>query len=128
MTEVESELDTSESGYQPTDYCWRPGEALPTREEGEGLPNSSYTSSAESGENFSGFSDLFQRMESKIDAAFSELDRKLENIEARVTVIEQRPLAPPQSPSTSSSSSNDNRKRKRRTPPELQVTKYSCVL
>ena len=117
MTELESELDTSESGYQPTDYCWRLGEALPTREEGERLPNSNYTPSTESGENFSGFHDFFQRMVSKIDAAFSELDRKLENIEARVAVIEQRPLAPPQSPSTSSSSSNDDRKRKKCTPP-----------
>ena len=115
----------SESGYQPTDYCWRPGQALPTHEEGEGLHNSSYTSSAESGQNFGDFRDFFQRMESKIDAAFSELDRKLENIEARVAAIEQRPLASPQSQSTSSSSSNDDRKRKRRTPPELQVNSYS---
>ena len=88
MTELGSELDTSESGYQPTGYCWRPGEALPTREEEEGLLNSNYPSSAESGENFSGFRDFFQRMESKIDVAFSELDWKLENIEARVAVID----------------------------------------
>ena len=117
MTELESELDTaSESGYGPTDYCWRPGEALPSREEGEGLPN--YTPSAEPEGNFR---DFFQRTESKIDAAFSKLDWKLESVEARVAVVEQSPLAPPQSPSTSSCSSNDNRKRKRRTPPELQV-------
>jgi hypothetical protein len=126
LNELESEtVDMSESGYQPTNYCWRPGEALPRHQEGEELPNSNYTS--EFGENFSGFRDLFQRMESKIDAAFSEFDRKLESIEARVAVIEQRPLAP-ESPSTSSSSSSDDRKRKRRTPPELQVTEYSCIL
>ena len=75
------------------------------------MPN--FTPSAESGENSR---DFFQRMESEIDAAFSELDRKLENIEARVAVIEQNPLAPPQSPSTSSSSSNDYRKRKTHSP------------
>ena len=38
-----------------------------------------------------------------------------------MTAIEQRPLAPPESPSTSGSSSSEDRKSKRCTPPELQV-------
>ena len=61
--------------------------------------------------------DLLQRMERRIDAAFTEFSHKLTDIETRVSAIEQRPSNPLSSPSTPSSSSSG----RRRTPPELQV-------
>ena len=114
LAELESELNTRESDRQSDDYYWLPGDTLPhQQEEGRSI-------SYNSGDNFC-VRDFVQRMESKIDVAFSEFGQKLQDIEARVTAIEQRPPAPPESPSTSGSSSSEDRKRKRLTPPELQV-------
>lgn len=71
------------------------------------------------------FRNLLQRMESKIDAAFSDFGAKLQNLESRVTSLEQNPHPGPSTPSSSSSGdSSVDGKRKHRTPPELQVSSY----
>lgn len=67
------------------------------------------------------FRDLIQQMESKIDTAFSDINSKLQNIEFRLSSLEERPPPSVPTPSSSSGDSSVESKRKRRTPPELQV-------
>ena len=60
-------------------------------------------------------------MEGKIDSLFSEFSTKLQNIESRITSLEQTSSPSSSSGTGSSDGSSADGKRKRRTPLELQV-------
>lgn len=71
------------------------------------------------------FRSCMQKMESKIDTLYSDFSTKLQNIESRVTSLEQTShLSIPSSSTSSSDNSSADCKRKRRTPPELQVCTF----
>lgn len=86
------------------EYQWGPGDILPEHDRIENM--------------YGEVRDLFQKMEDKIDSAFLDVNSKLENVEARVALLEQNSST--LSTSVSSKSSSDG-KRKRRSPSELQV-------
>ena len=68
------------------------------------------------------FSDLFKRIEEKMDANFEKFEKKLDDIERRVADIESAGYQ--LSDMTSSSSSSDSTSgttRKKRSPSDLQV-------
>ena len=107
-TSMDYELD------HETNCQWLPGDILPHTEDRSDLrahtPQSTLRSEIR---------DLFQEMESKIDAALSDISNKLSHVESWVKAIEEKPLT--SSPNSSSRESSTDCKRKRRSPPELQV-------
>ena len=103
--------------YNQTNCQWLPGDILPHTDLNEDrsdlrvhTPQSTLRSEIR---------DLFQEMESKIDAALIDISNKLSHVESRVKAIEEKPLT--SSPNSSSGESSTDCKRKRRSPPELQV-------
>ena len=108
-----------------SDYQWGPGETLPQRDRphNEQSPlESCFTNEVR---------DLFQKMEDKVDTAFAEIKSKIDNIETRVSAVEQRQYCSlSSSPTSSSCEGSSDGKRKRRSQPELQVIKimynYEC--
>ena len=115
MAKLDSDTDMTMYRSEFEGDIWQPGETLP-QQGGSDQPN------CFSGNSEHTIRDLFQMMESKIDTAFSDFNQKLQDFDARITAIEQRPPISPGSTSTpGSSSSSDDGKRKRRTPLELQV-------
>ena len=105
---VDSLLDADQN------YPWGPGDMLPenTYDHNQLQPRNV--------SQHSGFRNLIQQMENKIDSAFSDFNFKLQKIESRMTTMENNPI-PSSSPCGSSSDSSCDGKRKRRTPLELQV-------
>ena len=92
--------------FDDPDCQWGPGQTIPQSDLPHNEQATSLTCELRS---------LFQEMESKVNAAFADIKSKIDNIDARVSAVEQRQChSGSSSPTTSSSKGSSDGKRKRR--------------